>query len=260
VRMPKTILVTGAAGTLGRRLLPSLVAAGHGVRALSRRQRAVADARVTWVVGDLRGGAGLDPAVAGVEVIVHCASSQRGDLIAAQHLLDAARRAGAPHVLYISIVGVDRMPVGYYKVKLSVERLLAESGLPFTILRATQFHDLVLRMFTAQRWLPLLLVPARSRFQPVDVADVADRLATLAGAEAAGRVPDLGGPAVLDSAELASRYLRATGRHRRIAPIRVPGTLGRGVRSGANLAPEHADGRGTFDEFLLTLTASATSQ
>ena len=83
-------------------------------------------------------------------MVVHCASNPRRprqDLAAARNLIAAARRAGSPHVIFMSIVGVDRVPYGYYQVKLEVERLIEQSGLPWTVLRATQFHDLLCYIF-----------------------------------------------------------------------------------------------------------------
>jgi uncharacterized protein YbjT (DUF2867 family) len=174
------------------------------------------------VSGDLGRGEGIDAAVAVVDVIVHCASGLRGDVEAARHLLEAARRAGSPQLVYISIVGVDRTPLGYYRAKLAVERLVENSGLPWTILRATQFHDLLMRMFAAQRWLPVLLVPARTSFQPIDAGEVAARLAELATAAPAGRVADLGGPEIRTATGLAHYYLHAYSRHRPVLPVLIP--------------------------------------
>lgn len=245
-----TILVTGATGTLGRRLVPRLLAGGHEVRALSRRPPPSGDDRVAWVTGDLRTGTGLMAALTGVDVVVNCASAQRGDVESARQLLDATARSGPPHLVHVSIVGVDRVPLPYYRSKLTVERLVEGSGQPHTILRATQFHDLVVTMFAAQHRLPALLVPARTSVQPVDAGDVADRLAELAAAGPAGRVADFGGPEVLDGVDLARRYLRAVGRRRPVLPVFVPGTIGRGYREGGHLAPDHTDGRLTFGRFL----------
>jgi uncharacterized protein YbjT (DUF2867 family) len=252
--MAGTTLVTGATGTLGRQLVPRLVAAGRDVRALSRRAHAAEEARVEWVVGNLRGGTGQERAVTGVDAIVHCATSQRGDLDAARQLLRAAARAGSPHLVYVSIVGIDRVPVGYYRTKLAVERLVADSGLPFTILRATQFHDLILTMFSTQRRLPALLVPARTSVQPVDAGEVADRLTELVAGGPARRVADFGGPEIRDSGDLARRYLRAFGRRRAVLSVPVPGKIGRALRDGGQLAPAHAAGQLTFDQFVATRT------
>lgn len=92
--------------------------------------------------------------------MVHCASSSRGgDEEAAGHLLAAARRAGVGHLVYISIVGVDRVPYGYYRAKYAVERWIERSGLGFTILRTTQFHDLLVSLFGTLARSPVMPLP-----------------------------------------------------------------------------------------------------
>ncbi|GAB2854015.1 NAD(P)H-binding protein [Streptomyces deserti] len=239
-----TILVTGGTGTLGRLVTERLRADGHEVRVLSRHAQPYAV--------DLReGGPGLDAAVAGVDTIVHCASSPRGgDEQAATHLIAAARRAGVGHLVYISIVGVDRVPFGYYKSKLAVEKLVEESGLGWTVLRTTQFHDLLFMLFQGLSKLPVLLLPAGVRDQPVEVAEVADRLAELAPGAPAGRVADMGGPEVRTLESLARAYLRATGRRRAVVNVPLWGAAYRAFRGGGHLTPERAVGKGTFEAYL----------
>jgi uncharacterized protein YbjT (DUF2867 family) len=244
------ILVTGSTGTLGRAVVPRLADAGHRVRSLSRRPPPPASPAGAWATGDLRRNVGLDQAVAGMDVIVHCASAPRGDPAAARNLIAAARRAGAPHLVYISIAGIDQVPLGYYKAKLATERLIEASGLPWTILRATQFHELILRLCEALARPPVMLVPAGFRFQPVLAAEVADRLAGLAGQPPAGRVADMGGPQVRGIGDLAASYLRASGRRRRVLPVPLPGRAFAGFRRGGNLAPDEATGTVTFEGFL----------
>lgn len=251
------ILVTGATGTLGRALVTRLAASGHQVRALSRRPQpapggAPAVPAVAWFTGDLRQDLGLTEAVAGTDVIVHCASAVRGDAALARNLLAAARRTKSPHLVYISIVGVDRIPIGYYRAKLECEQLIAASGLPWTVLRVTQFHNLILRICTFAARPPVMLVPAGFRFQPVDAADVAGRLARLADGGPAGRVPDMGGPQVCPISDLASACLRASGRRRPLLPVPLPGAVAAAFRQGANLAPAGTAGEVTFEEFLAT--------
>jgi uncharacterized protein YbjT (DUF2867 family) len=248
------ILVTGGTGALGRALVPLLTGAGRDVRVLSRRPRRDGDpAAAAWAVGDLRSGAGLAGAVGGAGVIVHCASDPRrprDDLRAAGNLIAAARAGGNPHLVYVSIVGVDRVPLDYYRVKLEVERLVEDSGLPWTILRATQFHDLLCYLFQLLARLPVFPVPAGVSFQPVDIGDVAARLAGLALGDPDGRVADLGGPLVQPAADLARAYLRAADRPRRLLSVRLPGKTFGGYAAGGHLTPSHADGILTFEEFL----------
>ncbi|WP_432094220.1 SDR family oxidoreductase [Streptomyces sp. bgisy100] len=258
--MNGTVLVTGGTGTLGRAVVRRLLDDGRPVRVLSRRPRAEADRMpYTWATGDLRTGEGLDAALDGVTAVIHCATANgRGDVEATRLLTEAAQRAGRPHLVYISIVGIDRLPLGYYRAKLAAERLIEHSGLPWTVLRATQFHDLVARMTSAQRRLPVVLTVAGVRFQPVDVREVADRLAELAAGPAAGRVADMGGPEIRDATDLARSCLRAAGVRRRVVPLRLPGALVAGLRRGGNLVPDRAVGRITFEEFLAGPATGAT--
>ncbi|PAZ17275.1 nucleoside-diphosphate sugar epimerase [Streptomyces sp. SA15] len=239
-----TILVTGGTGTLGRLVTERLRADGHEVRVLSRHAQPYAV--------DLReGGEALDAAVAGVDTIVHCASSPRGgDEQAAAHLIAAARRAGVGHLVYISIVGIDRVPFGYYKSKLAVEKLIEESGLGWTVLRTTQFHDLPVMLFEVQAKSPVLLLPAGVPDQPIEVAEVAARLAELASGPPAGRVEDMGGPEVRSLESLARAWLKATGRKRAVVNVPLLGKAYRAFRAGGHLTPEHAVGKGTFEEYL----------
>jgi len=161
--------------------------------------------------------------------------------------------------VYISVVGADRMPMasavdramfGYFGSKFASERVVEESGLPWTTLRATQFHDLVLTVARQLAKLPVIPLPSRSAFQPVDTDEVAARLVELALGQPAGLVPDLAGPRVYPVAELMRAYLRATGRRRPILSVRLPGRAARAVREGAVLAPDRAVGKVTWEEFL----------
>ncbi len=238
------ILVTGGTGQLGSAVVTRLRAAGEEVRVLSRR------AAPDVVRGDLRTGRGIDSAVAGVDVVVHCATDYFGrETQLARTLIEAARWAGGPHLVYVSIVGVDRVPLGYYRAKYETERLVAASGLPVTIQRATQFHGLVRTLLAGASRLPVVPVP-RISFQPVDVRDVARRLADLAMADPAGRAPDFGGPEVLSAAELAQAVGAASGRPRPIVPMKVPGETFRAYAAGEHLAPGHREGVITFGEYL----------
>lgn len=244
-----TVLVTGGTGRLGRRLVPPLARAGHGVRVLTREERE--PAAWAWAVGDLGTGRGIAEAVTGAEVIIHLATTNgRGDIAATRNLIEAARTAGRPHLVYVSIVGIENVALGYYRAKLACERLIEESGMPWTIQRTTQFHNLITAICDAQRRLPVTMMPSKVSFQPIDVTEVAARLVAIAPASAAARVPDLGGPQVRDAAELARTYLRTIGRRRAVWSIPLPGKAMRDYRAGNHLTRQRAVGRITFDEFV----------
>ncbi|GAA2092044.1 NAD(P)H-binding protein [Streptomyces albiaxialis] len=247
----RTVLVTGGTGTLGRHVVRGLLDAGQRVRVLSRRpRRARDDGPQEWATGDLLTGDGVTEAVAGADVIVHCATGRK-DVRATRHLLAACHHTrGNPHLVYVSIVGIDRVRFFYYDAKLACERAVERSGLPWTVLRATQFHDLVARLTTSQFRLPVTLVPSGARFQPVDAGEVAGRLVELALGEPAGRAEDMGGPLVHTSRELALMTLRAYGRRRSVVGVRLPGKAFRALRAGGNLVPDRAVGTVTYAEYL----------
>lgn len=251
-----TVLVTGGSGVLGTPVVRRLLDSGMLVRVLSRRAERpkTVPEEAQWAVGDLTTGGGLRAALDGVGVVVHCATDSRrwrNDLTSARRLAEAAHGSGpAPHIVYISIVGVDRVPFGYYRVKLAVERLLADCGLPVTVLRATQFHDLLLAVAQRLIRLPVVPVPSGALFQPVETAEVAERLAELALGEPAGRVPDMGGPRVWDAADAVRAVLRASGRRRLVLPLPFPGKTMRAVRGGGLLLDGGTRGRRGFEAFL----------
>jgi uncharacterized protein YbjT (DUF2867 family) len=139
---------------------------------------------------------------------------------------------------------------GYFASKRAAERVVEASGVPFTTLRASQFHELLLMTVSALARSPIVPVFSGFRFQPVAAAEVADRLVRLTLAAPAGLVDDLAGPQVLGMDELVRGYLEATDRRRLLLPVRLPGGAARAVRSGANLAPDHADGHQTWTDFL----------
>ena len=255
--MTPPILVTGGTGTLGRLVVRRLRDAGCDVRVLTRRSQE--EDGIEFMTGDLATGEGIEAAVDGVETILHCAGGAKGDEDKTRKLVLAASRAGAPHLVYISVVGADRVPVvsrvdramfGYFASKWAAEKVVEGSGLPWTTLRATQFHDLMLTVTQQMAKLPVVPLPAGFQVQPIEADEVAARLVELTLGEPAGLVPDMGGPRVYGAAELLRGYLWATKRRRPIVPVWLPGKAAQAYRAGANLASEQAVGHRTWEEFL----------
>lgn len=250
--MASTILVTGGTGTLGGHVVPRLLDAGHHVRVLSRHGREDTDDGVEYVVADLLRPEGLALAVEGAATVVHLAGGPKGDDEATSNLLRAASGAGVRHFAYVSVIGADRVPLGWFRAKLAAEQAVRLSGIPWTVLRAAQFHDLVLLMARKLTKLPVVPVPGGLRFQPVDAREVADRLVRLALGDPSGQAPDLAGPKVYGMGELIRTYLRARGTRRLLLPVPMPGKAGRAYRAGENLSLDGTAtlGERTWEDFL----------
>ena len=246
------VLVTGGTGTLGRLLVPLLATDAQPVRVLTRKPPANASSNVRFVRGDLSTGAGLMEATHAVDVIVHCASSaarktRQTDIEGTQRLLDAVKSSGgSPHLIYISIVGVDRHPYGYYRAKRATEEEIEAGGLPYTILRTTQWHELLAFLLGKLTKANLTFLPKGFSFQPLAASEAAARLADLVGSEPSGLLPDMGGPEVLSFEEIARAWAAAVGRDLRIVDFPYPGRAGAAFRAGVHLAPERALGRETW--------------
>jgi len=247
--MASPVLVTGGTGRLGKLVVARLLDSGCDVRVLARHDRP-APQGVTFFTADLRTGQGIEPAVTATAAIIHCATSTRGDAAATRNLVAAASRTGSAHLVYVSIVGIDHIASwGYPKAKLQAEQIVAESGLPWTILRVTQFYDYCLANARKLSRFPVAPVPAGFIVQPVDPRDVAGRLVELALGQPAGRAPDMAGPQVSNWTDLLRGYLKASHRRRWVWPVRIPGT--RAISNGALLPPPgHTVGSRTWDQFL----------
>ena len=245
------IAVAGGTGVVGGRVVEAAWAAGHQVVVVSRSEGV-----------DLTTGRGLDAALDGVDVVVDAAnvqSSRKAVVVeyfdtATRILLDAAKRAGVQHLVTLSIVGIDRAPLGYYAGKLRQEELVTAGPVPWTVLRATQFHEFPLQLLGQLRG-PVVPVPTM-RSSTVAARDVGEHLVRLAAAPPTGMAPDMRGPGVDAMPGLVRRVARVTGRRALVVPVRVPGRLGRELAGGA-LVPDGDGPRGTqtFNAWLAELAA-----
>ncbi|WP_280381729.1 SDR family oxidoreductase [Nocardia wallacei] len=225
------VAVLGATGMLGAPVVRELLARGHDVRMLSRSapQRPPAGAEHRAV--DVTTGHGLEAALAGVDTVVDAVSTQgRADSVLVEgvrRVLDAEQRAGVGHHVEISIVGCDQVGVAYFRAKVAQERLVTAGPVPWTLLRATQFHEFLDdALASAARY--RIALHGAAKVQPVDVEVVASRLADAVDAGPSGRLPDIGGPATYTLTEASA--LRRARIRRALLPIRIP-TLGRTARA-----------------------------
>jgi uncharacterized protein YbjT (DUF2867 family) len=209
------------------------------------------------VYADLSTGDALPAALEGVDTVVHLATTRWRDAKQTRQLLDAARTAGVTHLVFISIVGVDRIPYGYYRDKVASEQLIEQSGIPFTILRATQFHDFPAGFFRVQRRLPFRM-SLDLLDQPIDVDEVASRLVELVDAGPSGRVPDIGGPEHLSVRELLDIWQQTHGTDRKVWTLNIPGATMRAFREGHHLTPLPGYGTRTFAEYAAADAAAGS--
>jgi uncharacterized protein YbjT (DUF2867 family) len=232
------ILLTGGTGGLGREVVRAAEAAGHTVRIASRRAQPhdTPPAR-EWARMDMESGDGVREALEGVDAVIHAASDPRRhavvDVEGTRRLADAARAAGTAHLVYVSIVGIDEVPFAYYRSKLAAEQIVAASGVPHSILRATQFHSFIDTMTAGAARVPLILpLPTTFRFQSVDTGEAAERLVRAAQEGPGGRLPDFGGPEVLTWGEMAAAWKAARGIRRPTVHLPLPGAHAAAFRAG----------------------------
>ena len=250
-----TVLLTGATGVLGQELKPRLLEADHDVRAASRSPPTGGE--VEWVELDLTDGRGIREAVAGVDIIVHAASDARGDSKAVdvhgtERLLHAAADTAVENFVYVSIVGIDEIPYTYYEHKFEAEHAIESSAVPSTIVRSTQFYPFVAYLLGTVDRLPVWPLPTEIRLQPIDTGDAAEAIAEYATVEAAGRVPDIGGPNVLSVRKLAEAYRAERGLHRPIIRLPIPGRVASALRAGKATCPNRDVGTIPWEEWLTT--------
>ncbi|MEU3188293.1 NAD(P)H-binding protein [Streptomyces sp. NPDC006923] len=245
------VAVAGGTGLVGRLVVEELAAAGQDPVVLAR-SRGV----------DLVSGAGLDAAMAGVDTVVDVSNTTTVNSKKAisffgsvsRNLLDAGARAGVRHHVALSIVGIDRVGLGYYQGKLRQEEVVTDGPVPWTVLRATQFHEFAEQ--TLDRVPKPFAVVPRMRTQPVAAREVAQHLVRLALAPAQGMAPELAGPRVEQLVDMVRGLLRARHQRRLLLPVRLPGATGAAMTGDGQLpAGQGPRGSQTFGEWLAGHTA-----
>lgn len=241
------IAIAGGTGTIGQHIVAEVRARGDEPVVLARSQGV-----------DVLTGEGLDAALDGVDAVVDALNitTLKGSVAteffeaATGNLFAAARRRDVRNAVIVSIVGIDRMPYEYYAGKLAQERVATASEVPWTILRATQFHDFARQILARASFGPLRVAP-RARVQPVATREVAARVAELAAAPAVGRAPDYAGPREEQLDKMVRTYARRVGIRGSIPSVNIPGKQQRAMREGLGLpGPDAVLGTQTFAEWL----------
>lgn len=244
------IAIAGGTGVVGRHVADAARRRGHDAVVLSRANGV-----------DVAAGDGLESALAGADVVVDVLNTTTLSARKARsffttttkNILAAEVRVGIPHHVALSIVGIDDIDASYYAGKLAQERLLAVSGAPHTIARATQFHEFAEQIAARASFGRITLAP-RLLCRPVAAREVAEHLVDVAERAPAGRAPDLVGPESTTLADMIRRMSTHDGTRRRVVEARFPGAYGAGLASGAlrgSGAPLRVAEQ-TFDEWLRT--------
>lgn len=241
------IAIAGGTGTVGQKIVAEARRRGHDTSVLARAAGA-----------DLITGAGVDAALEGADAVIDAASvgtlsAQAATTFfrtASATLLAGAAKAGVAHAVLLSIVGIDRNPHGYYAGKVAQEQLYREAPVPWTIVRATQFHEFAAQVAGQARLGPLQLAP-RARLQPVAAAEVAAHVVDLAEGAPRGRAADIAGPHEEELADMIRAWVRHEGHRGPVVPVRLPSAQMRGMRRGLALPGADALSLGpSFREWL----------
>ncbi|KOS07398.1 hypothetical protein AM493_16125 [Flavobacterium akiainvivens] len=237
----ENILITGGTGNLGKGLTQILNQKGLQYAVASRSNNENAPNKV---VADLMANKGVAQAVKGRSIIFHLATDLKKDTLLTQNLLQTIGSNKNVHLIYISIVGIDKTPFNYYQQKLASEELIKASGVPYTILRATQFHDFIDYIFTSLLKYRIGLLPKKVMAQPIAVDAVANALYEISLQPAESKTYEIGGLKAYTFNEMAKEWMRKTGKKKFIINLPLFGKLAKAFNGGA----------------LLTHTIDATSK
>jgi uncharacterized protein YbjT (DUF2867 family) len=247
------VLVTGVTGQLGSALLKQLKNTDYDVKITSRRKPE--NVNFEWIYCDLLTGEGLEEAINDVDVVIHAATSPRKDsdiidVSGFNKFLDTDQHI--KHFIYPSIVGIEDIPMKYYRNKYQAEELLRNSSVPHTIVRATQFHSFVENLFLSKPLFKRYLVPGDIKIQSVDVDEFAAHLIRMINVGPQGKTEDFAGPEILTLREMAELKIKVNNESNKVVSLSFPGKLYRALLNGKNTNDHRKVGKVTFEEFLIT--------
>lgn len=246
------ILITGSTGHLGSFLLKQLSNSDYKVKLTSRRKPDFSG-NFEWVYSDLLTGDGLEEAVKDVEVIIHAATSPMKNTKMVEVSGLAKLLSKSQHIknfIYPSIVGIEDIPMKYYSYKYEAEELLKNSFIPYSIVRATQFHSFVENLFLNKPIIGRYIVPKGMKFQSVDTGEFADHLIGFIDKGPQGRADDFGGPEIHSIKEMAEQKIKINNETNKVISFPLTGKLYKSFLIGKNTNENRKQGKITFEEFL----------
>lgn len=261
-----TILILGGTGVLGSAVSNWLqnnqvdyrIGSRHPVKTESYSM-VNQSAASTWTHVDLVTGEGLAESLVGVDTVLHLASGpgkigrESFESVLTRNILNAIPKSDVKHLIYCSIVGIDKIPYSYYRAKLDSEALIRNSQVRYTILRATQFHNLIDYFISKLMQFPIGFLPGKLLAQPIHVDAVAQKLYELVLAGNQNTILNLGGPQVLDFHTLAHSWMTYRHISKPVLPIPSLGALMSAIAKGYNTCPEMAVGSKTWDNYLVAV-------
>jgi len=265
--MNKPLLITGGTGVLGSATIEFARQRNLDYLAVSRHRDEGAGYATTkrlglprtfnWQEVDLVSGKGLQRAMPPGGVVLHLAGAvgtAKGEPLEvtfARTLLQAAKQANIAHLVYISIVGVDRIPLAYYRAKLTVEQMIRDSGIPYTVMRTTQFYEFIEFQLRMLAKLPVAFFPKGLLFQPIQVEAVASHLLDICELPPANQLVQVGGPHVHTLANLFDDWKAMAGVQKRTVALPAFGGFMRALKNGYATCPEQSDRSIGWMEYLV---------
>lgn len=233
------ILITGGTGLLGKAVCQILDGKSVPYQIATHQMQAPGDS----VFMDLRTGEGMDQAVRNKKVILHLASDKKHpdyDVSGTIRLIDSIQKQGLSiHLIYISIVGVEELPMPYFKQKAQVEQIIVQSGLPYSILKATQFHEYVDNALSSFFRFGVGLLPKNILVQPVSVPVVADMMVDLCFGNPTYQIQSIGGPEVLTIEDIVTQWQQARQQSKKYISFSLWGKAGRKLKRGVLTCPKN---------------------
>lgn len=249
------ILVTGGTGTLGQEVVRLLISNGYDVSVLSSNRTLFSSQHVRIVQGDLTDLSSLPHNTVHFNTVIHCASNPSNagltDIKGTDNLLRWLSPYVETRLIYVSIAGVDQTDYAYYQYKRAAEKLISASSHPWVILRAAQFHDLVLHRIIQ----PLdngvtVQVPEGLSFQSIDKRDIVRKIADITVHFSPGNTFTIAGPEILTLEEMVTIYLEVSKRTSSMEPIPPPNAFFSLFTTGINLASDNKYGSITWRSYL----------
>lgn len=243
------IAVAGATGMIGSLVVAQLERDGHHVVKLSRR---------TGV--DVMSGTGVAERLTGVDALIDCLGvtttkakvSVEFFTTTTRNLIRAEREMGVGHHVALSVVGARDAMTGYYQGKVEQERIVRGSGIPYTMVRATQFHEFAEQLVENSKVGPFVVAP-KMLSAPIAAAEVANALAELVTQPPRGESLELNGPEPRQMSDLVKAVAKARGLRSPVIAVGLPGAGGRALREGQLVSKRPwRTGEQTFNEWLTT--------